>query len=145
MKKVTSLAALVLLFSTAKAHAIQLVLIGVVGILGAAGGTVGGVLWGPSYSASKASGTFPTAVAAGDKTTHDVKKVIFGARLSREVALGARAEAQTFLANDESYENVADKYPMLSAAIDEANRQGAAEGVAVNPYSLAEGIANFAE
>lgn len=100
--------------------------------------------WGSSYSASKNSGTFPDAVQAGDKTIRDAKRVI-GVKLHRELVVGARAEAQTFLANNEGVENLNAHYPMLSAAVDEVSRQGSAEGMIVNPYSVAEAIANFAE
>lgn len=100
--------------------------------------------WGGSYSSSKNSATFPDAVESGDDSIQGIEKTV-GIKLNREVVVGARAEAQTFLANNESLENVNAKYPMLEAAVEEASRQGTAKGVVVNPYSVAEAVANFIE
>lgn len=146
MKKLSQLMALALLVGASQAHAaVQFVGMTVAAVLVLPTATVGGIFWGPSYSASKASGTFPTAVRAGDATTQQVEKVIYGVKMDLNMLVGARAEAQTFLASEDSYEQIADKYPMLAAAVDEANRQAGLEGYAIDPYSLAENIANFAE
>lgn len=97
-----------------------------------------------SYSSSKNAGTFPEAVKAGDKTINDMEKFI-GVKLSREVLIGARAEAQTFLATEDSAANLGPNYPMLTAAIDEAAAQAEKQGMVVNPHSVAEVIANYTE
>ncbi|MGZ3771797.1 MAG: hypothetical protein ACXVCR_18725 [Bdellovibrio sp.] len=144
MKNAKNLAMALLVFSAVQAQALQVLVIPTATIA-AVGFTAGGVLWGPSYSGSKASGTFPGAVQSGDDSVKETKKVVFGTKLNREVVIGARAEAQTFLANGDSEERIAMNYPMLSAAVDEANRQALAKGVVLDTHSVAEAIANFSE
>lgn len=144
MKNAKIFAVALLVLSGVKAQALQVLALPTATIV-AVGFTAAGIGWGPSYTTSKVSGTFPDAVKSGDKSVKDSRKVVFGAKLNREVVVGARAEAQTFLANGDSAENLAMEYPMLSAAVEEANRQGLAHGVALNPYSVAEAIANFSE
>ncbi len=100
--------------------------------------------WGGSYSSSKQSGTFPYAVEAGDDTVRSMEQTL-GVKLSKNMVAGARAEAQTFIANNDHAKMLPNHYPMLNAAYEEANRQTSKTGLIVNPYSLAESIANFME
>lgn len=144
MKNAKRFAMALLVLSAVKVQALQLLAIPTATIM-VVGLTAGGVFWGTSYSGSKQSGTFPDAVKSGDDSVKETKKVVFGAKLNREVVVGARAEAQTFLANGDSAEHLAMNYPMLSAAVEEANRQGIENGVVLNPYIVAEAIANFSE
>ncbi len=139
--KINKIMAVTLLVLTAvKAQALQIAVLIPLSVSAVPATT----FWGGSYSSSKNSHTFPDAVRAGDDTVHEMERTI-GIKLHREVIVGARAEAQTFLANNESLGNVQSKYPMLSAAVEEAARQGAGQGLMVNPYSVAEAVANFTE
>lgn len=144
MKNAKHFAMALLVLSAVKVQALQVLALPTATIM-AVGFTVGSIAWGPSYTASGQSGTFPGAVHSGDDSVKETKKVVFGSKLNREVVIGARAEAQTFLANEDTLDNLAEGYPMLSAAVDEANRQGLEHGVVLNPYSVAEAIANFSE
>lgn len=134
------LATAMLLLTAVKAQALQLAVLIPLTVSAIPATT----FWGGSYSSSKNSQTFPDAVEAGDDTIHEMERTV-GIKLHREVIVGARAEAQTFLANNESLDNVQAKYPMLSAAVEEAARQGAGQGLIVNPYTVAEAVANFTE
>jgi hypothetical protein len=140
MKTNKLMAAAVLVLTAAKAQALQLAVLIPLSVSAIPATT----FWGGSYSSSKNSQTFPDAVRAGDDTVREIERTI-GIKLHREVIVGARAEAQTFLANNDSLDNVQVKYPMLSAAVEEATRQGAGQGLLVNPYSVAEAVANFTE
>lgn len=140
MKKTKFIAMTVVTLAAMKSIALQLVVLVPLTVSAIPATT----FWGGSYSSSKNSGTFPEAVRAGNETIHEMEKTI-GIKLHREVIVGARAEAQTFLASNGSIENLKANFPMLSAAVDEASRQGTTQGLMVNPYSVAEAVANFTE
>jgi hypothetical protein len=99
---------------------------------------------GGSYSSSKNAGTFPEVVKAGDQSIQQMEKFI-GVKLKREVLIGARSEAQTFLALNEPVEALGPQYPLLTAAIAEAQGQADPQGLLVNPQNVTEVIANYTE
>jgi hypothetical protein len=129
-----------MVLGTAKAMALQVVGVVVLSV----SAVVAVPLLGGSYSSSKNAGTFPEVVKSGDQSIQEVEKFI-GVKLKREVLIGARAEAQTFLALNEPVEALGPQYPLLTAAIEEAQGQAEPQGLIVNPHSVTEVIANYTE